>query len=240
MAIRGLTGWRCAAGGARSPPAHPTLLAVGVLHSHCRCAAPAGVYIADALSMPVHWYYDVRALQRDFGRITKYEAPKEKHPGGSPRCLVPAAAWATAMTAACSQRRCRARRPAGRGLPQQGSGLGCLHVCCCCPRRQHHEREQHRGSRAWRAGRPHRGRRHQPRQARPLGQAGAWAAAGQAPLGLCGRGLAVGRKPAGTARWAAWQRPQDRCAANPGRQPSTGPPRCCACPLPTPLSLARS
>ena len=27
-------------------------------------------------------YYDVRALQRDYGRITKYEAPKEKHPGG--------------------------------------------------------------------------------------------------------------------------------------------------------------
>ncbi|EFN58988.1 hypothetical protein CHLNCDRAFT_137616 [Chlorella variabilis] len=40
-----------------------------------------GVYIADALSMPVHWYYDVRALQRDYGRITTYQAPKERHPG---------------------------------------------------------------------------------------------------------------------------------------------------------------
>lgn len=39
------------------------------------------MYIADALSMPVHWYYDPRALQRDFGRITGYNAPKEKHPG---------------------------------------------------------------------------------------------------------------------------------------------------------------
>lgn len=31
--------------------------------------------------MPVHWYYDVRTLQRDFGRITGYVAPKERHPG---------------------------------------------------------------------------------------------------------------------------------------------------------------
>ena len=27
-------------------------------------------------------YYDVRALQRDYGRITTYQAPKERHPGG--------------------------------------------------------------------------------------------------------------------------------------------------------------
>ncbi|PSC74603.1 ADP-ribosylation crystallin J1 [Micractinium conductrix] len=40
-----------------------------------------GVYIADALSMPVHWYYDIRRLQQDFGRITGYEAPKKVHPG---------------------------------------------------------------------------------------------------------------------------------------------------------------
>ena len=39
-----------------------------------------GIYIADSLSMPVHWYYDVRALQRDYGRITGYQAPRERHP----------------------------------------------------------------------------------------------------------------------------------------------------------------
>ncbi len=66
-----------------------------------------GIYIADALAMPVHvrswvqqqikqqltcqscqcqspppqWYYDVRALQRDYpGGITKYEAPRRHHP----------------------------------------------------------------------------------------------------------------------------------------------------------------
>lgn len=40
-----------------------------------------GFYIGDALAMPVHWYYDTRQLQRDFGRITKYEAPKDRFPG---------------------------------------------------------------------------------------------------------------------------------------------------------------
>jgi len=30
--------------------------------------------------MPVHWYYDVSALKRDFGEITDYQAPKAKHP----------------------------------------------------------------------------------------------------------------------------------------------------------------
>ncbi|MCK7502524.1 MAG: hypothetical protein MZW92_81400 [Comamonadaceae bacterium] len=30
--------------------------------------------------MPVHWYYDVAALQRDFGTIRDYQAPKDFHP----------------------------------------------------------------------------------------------------------------------------------------------------------------
>ncbi|KAK9804892.1 hypothetical protein WJX72_010538 [[Myrmecia] bisecta] len=40
-----------------------------------------GIFIADSLSMPVHWYYDTRQLQRDFGFITGYHGPKAKHPG---------------------------------------------------------------------------------------------------------------------------------------------------------------
>ena len=35
-----------------------------------------GFYIGDALAMPVHWYYDLSQLRRDFVKITKYEAPK--------------------------------------------------------------------------------------------------------------------------------------------------------------------
>ena len=30
--------------------------------------------------MPVHWYYDTLALQRDYGRVTDYLAPKNPHP----------------------------------------------------------------------------------------------------------------------------------------------------------------
>ena len=39
-----------------------------------------GLLIADALSMPVHWYYNVADIQRDFGGIKGYEAPKLRHP----------------------------------------------------------------------------------------------------------------------------------------------------------------
>ncbi len=38
-----------------------------------------GFYVGDALAMPVHWYYDLNQLHRDFGAITKYEAPKVHH-----------------------------------------------------------------------------------------------------------------------------------------------------------------
>lgn len=40
-----------------------------------------GMFVGDALAMPVHWYYDVAALQRDFGTIRDYQAPKDYHPG---------------------------------------------------------------------------------------------------------------------------------------------------------------
>eukprot|EP00743_Colponemidia_sp_Colp-15_P006961 GILK01007512.1.p1 GENE.GILK01007512.1~~GILK01007512.1.p1 ORF type:complete len:346 (+),score=36.72 GILK01007512.1:29-1066(+) len=39
-----------------------------------------GLFVGDAIAMPVHWYYDVDALKTDYGRITNYENPKEKHP----------------------------------------------------------------------------------------------------------------------------------------------------------------
>jgi ADP-ribosyl-[dinitrogen reductase] hydrolase len=39
-----------------------------------------GLFIGDALAMPVHWYYDTSALQRDYGRVTDYLAPKNPHP----------------------------------------------------------------------------------------------------------------------------------------------------------------
>ena len=39
-----------------------------------------GMFVGDALAMPVHWYYNVAALQRDFGTIRDYQAPKDHHP----------------------------------------------------------------------------------------------------------------------------------------------------------------
>lgn len=38
-----------------------------------------GALAADALAMPVHWYYDRAALARDYGRVDRYLAPKSPH-----------------------------------------------------------------------------------------------------------------------------------------------------------------
>ena len=40
-----------------------------------------GSLIADAASMPVHWYYDRSALRADYGEITSFLAPKNPHSG---------------------------------------------------------------------------------------------------------------------------------------------------------------
>ncbi|BCX48398.1 hypothetical protein HAHE_23060 [Haloferula helveola] len=39
-----------------------------------------GSRVADAVAMPVHWYYDREALQRDYGPIDGYQAPRNPHP----------------------------------------------------------------------------------------------------------------------------------------------------------------
>jgi len=40
-----------------------------------------GSLVADAVSMPVHWYYDREALRAEYGEITGYLAPKNPHTG---------------------------------------------------------------------------------------------------------------------------------------------------------------
>jgi len=47
--------------------------------SRCR-GVLYGLFIGDALAMPVHWYYDTSALGRDYGRVIDYLAPKNPHP----------------------------------------------------------------------------------------------------------------------------------------------------------------
>lgn len=37
--------------------------------------------VADALAMPVHWYYDTAALRRDYGTVDRFLEPKSPHPG---------------------------------------------------------------------------------------------------------------------------------------------------------------
>lgn len=40
-----------------------------------------GSLAADALAMPVHWYYDRGALRRDYGTVDHFMAPRNPHPG---------------------------------------------------------------------------------------------------------------------------------------------------------------
>ena len=39
-----------------------------------------GLWIGDALAMPVHWYYNRQALNRDYGWVTDYMTPYNPHP----------------------------------------------------------------------------------------------------------------------------------------------------------------
>ncbi len=39
-----------------------------------------GPRLADALAMPVHWYYDREAMRRDYGVVREFLAPKNPHP----------------------------------------------------------------------------------------------------------------------------------------------------------------
>jgi ADP-ribosylglycohydrolase len=42
--------------------------------------AMLGALVADAVSLPVHWYYDTNALDRDCPDLETYQAPKNPHP----------------------------------------------------------------------------------------------------------------------------------------------------------------
>lgn len=39
-----------------------------------------GVFIGDALAMPVHWYYNTNALKKDYGQVTDFMTPRNPHP----------------------------------------------------------------------------------------------------------------------------------------------------------------
>ncbi|MFC1579481.1 ADP-ribosylglycohydrolase family protein [Thermodesulfobacteriota bacterium] len=39
-----------------------------------------GTFVADALAMPVHWYYNRSALKKDYGHVRDYLEPQNPHP----------------------------------------------------------------------------------------------------------------------------------------------------------------
>ncbi len=45
-----------------------------------RAGALWGMFVGDALAMPVHWYYDRAALEHDYGKVRDYLAPRNPHP----------------------------------------------------------------------------------------------------------------------------------------------------------------
>ena len=57
-----------------APPTPPAWLETPAVRAF------AGALVADALAMPVHWYYDRAALDRDYGPVTGYLAPRDHHP----------------------------------------------------------------------------------------------------------------------------------------------------------------
>jgi ADP-ribosyl-[dinitrogen reductase] hydrolase len=50
-------------------------------HDSVLLAAYQGSRIADALSMPVHWYYDREALRKEYGIVNTFVAPHSVHTG---------------------------------------------------------------------------------------------------------------------------------------------------------------
>ncbi|WP_287038919.1 ADP-ribosylglycohydrolase family protein [Desulfobacter sp.] len=39
-----------------------------------------GLFIGDALAMPVHWYYNTKALEKDYGHVKDFMKPRNPHP----------------------------------------------------------------------------------------------------------------------------------------------------------------
>ena len=46
-----------------------------------RQASLFGLYVADAVASPVHWYYSLDQLKKDYGQITGYTKPRTNMQG---------------------------------------------------------------------------------------------------------------------------------------------------------------
>lgn len=55
-------------------------MAAALTYKERAAGAIYGMFIGDALAMPVHWYYNTRALKNDYGVVTDYLTPRNPHP----------------------------------------------------------------------------------------------------------------------------------------------------------------
>jgi hypothetical protein len=46
-----------------------------------------GALVADSIAMPVHWYYNQSAIERDFGILDAYQPPKKNTPRQYPLAI---------------------------------------------------------------------------------------------------------------------------------------------------------
>lgn len=51
-----------------------------ISHANRCCGSLYGLFIGDALAMPVHWYYNTLSLKMDYGVVENYTAPRNPHP----------------------------------------------------------------------------------------------------------------------------------------------------------------
>jgi hypothetical protein len=65
------------------PASNPTEVTTNISNADRKLAALFGVFVADAVAMPVHWMYNLNQLQKDYGRITGYVKPNDKFEGNN-------------------------------------------------------------------------------------------------------------------------------------------------------------
>jgi hypothetical protein len=63
------------------PACNPTEVTTSISNVDRKLAALFGVFVADAVAMPVHWMYNLNQLQKDYGRIAGYVKPNDKFEG---------------------------------------------------------------------------------------------------------------------------------------------------------------
>jgi hypothetical protein len=58
------------------------MVSAGVSLVERKQAALLGLFIGDALSMPTHWYYDVKNIQKAYGSVKGFVKPDDEMEGG--------------------------------------------------------------------------------------------------------------------------------------------------------------